>query len=67
MMIIPGLVLLSGDKPKVKKGAELTVVSGTLVHWKDIQKVDFSKTPEKRKMKAIMNCLMLQTNFLIRH
>ena len=55
MMIIPGLVILAGDKPKVKKGAELTVVSGTLIHWKDIEKVDFTKTPEKRKLKAILN------------
>jgi len=55
IMIIPGLVLLAGDKPKIKKGAEVTIVSGTLVHWKDIEKVDFTKTPEKRKMKAILN------------
>ena len=55
LLIVPSLVLLSGDKPKVKKGAELTLVSGTLVQWKDIEKVDFTKTPEKRVMKAVMN------------
>jgi hypothetical protein len=54
-LIVPGLLLLSVEKPKVKKGAELTMVSGTLVQWKDIEKVDFTKHPEKRVMKAVMN------------
>jgi hypothetical protein len=55
LLIVPGLVLLSGDKPKVKKGAEVTLASGTLVQWQDIEKVNFTRTPEKRKMKAVLN------------
>jgi hypothetical protein len=54
-LIIPGLVAFSGEQKKIKKGAEQTMVSGSLVQWKHIEKVDFRTSPEKRHMKAIMN------------
>ncbi len=41
-------------KIKVKKGAIEQVVSGTLIHWKDIEKKSFSKD-QPRKMRAILN------------
>jgi len=55
-MIVPGLVFSDvQEKPKVKKGAGSMIVSGSLVQWKSIEKVDFHKQPNKRKGKPIMN------------
>ncbi len=41
-------------KAKIRKGAKVTMASGTLIHWKDIEKVSFKKG-QKRKMRPIMN------------
>lgn len=42
-------------KQKVKKGAVVQMVSGTLVEWKDVKKVSLDKLTSMRKMKPIMN------------
>ena len=57
--LIPGLTLFAGpndDKqPKVRKGAEVTHASGTLVRWSDLPKVSLENLGSKRRMKPIMN------------
>ncbi len=57
-MILPGLVLFSAtkneQKPIVKKGAEVTMANGTLVYWKDLQKVALDANTQRR-MKPILN------------
>lgn len=46
----------SAKKPAVKKGAEVTIVSGTLVNWSDIEKIDLATFgTNERKLKPIMN------------
>ena len=58
-MLVGGTTLFSASKDEVKpymiKGAEVEMVSGTLVHWKDLEKIDFSKMPKKRKARPVMN------------
>jgi len=57
-VLVGGLSLFSASKDEVKpyviKGAEVKIVSGTLIHWKDLKKVDLSKVA-KRRMKPVMN------------
>jgi PKD repeat protein len=55
VLIIPTFVFSANEKPKEKKGAIKITVNGTLVHWKNLKKIDFSQISTKRKMKPIMN------------
>jgi hypothetical protein len=57
-LIVPGLMFSqpsNGKQVKVKKGAEVKIVSGTLVNWSDLKKVSFTRMDGKRRMKPIMN------------
>jgi len=54
-LILPALIFTADTKPVVKKGAEVKMVSGTLIHWKDVPKIDFEKMPGTRRLKPIMN------------
>jgi hypothetical protein len=58
-LLIPGLSLFSAadndHQPKVKKGAEVAHVSGTLVEWKDLPKISLENLGSKRRMKPVMN------------
>ena len=57
LMLLPVLVFSAEEKAtaKVKKGAEVTIVSGSMVNWKDIPKIRLDQTNLPRKMRAILN------------
>jgi len=55
LLIVPGLVLFSGDKPKIKKGANVAKVKGFTRHWKDADKTTLDKRQGPRKMRPILN------------
>jgi len=54
-LIVPGLVLFSGDKPRIKKGAKTITIKGSSRHWKDADKTTLDKRQGPRKMKPILN------------
>ncbi|MCP5046210.1 MAG: hypothetical protein GY940_03500 [bacterium] len=55
-MLIPGLTLLADSvESKVKKGAEVQHVNGTLVEWSSLPKISLDQLNAKRRLKPIMN------------
>ncbi|UCH94816.1 MAG: hypothetical protein JSV88_31790 [Candidatus Aminicenantes bacterium] len=53
-----GLLLTSADnnsKPRVKKGAKVTVVSGSLVQWQNVKKISLDQLKSPRKLRPVMN------------
>ena len=63
VLIIPALVFSANEKPVVKKGAAEMTVSGTLVHWKDMKKIDFSKMPTKRKLNLRLRSMFKNSRY----
>jgi hypothetical protein len=41
--------------PRVKKGAEVTLVSGSLVNWQDVEKIKLDQLKAPRKMRPVLN------------
>jgi hypothetical protein len=58
-LLLPGLVILGATDQskdvKIKKGAEVVTVSGTLVNWSDLPKISFDRFNKNAKMKPVMN------------
>jgi hypothetical protein len=57
MMLLPGLVISAqadSSQSKVKKGAEVTLATGTLVEWKNLKKISFMPN-QRRRLKPVMN------------
>jgi len=55
LLILPGLLLLPGDKAKLKKGAKLSTAKGYSRLWKDADKTPLNKRVGKRKSRPVMN------------
>ena len=55
LVVVPGLVLFSAEKPKIKKGADVTTVKGFSRSWQDVNKTTLDKRQGPRKMKTILN------------
>ncbi|MCU0287024.1 MAG: discoidin domain-containing protein [Acidobacteria bacterium] len=54
-VILSELSLFSASKPVKKRGAKLTIVSGSLVNWKDVKKINFENMNVPRRLKPILN------------
>jgi len=58
-LLVPGLLTYGATEQtkdaKVKKGAEVTIASGTLVNWSDLPKISFDRLNKNPKMKPVMN------------
>jgi hypothetical protein len=43
------------DKTRVKKGAKVTVISGSLVQWQNVKTINYQQSKTPRKMRPVLN------------